>query len=115
MSSISIRLKPEELRSLSFGGVSGTYAAVGTGFSHPIILLQIVNDLNADILISFFNEEDHVFLKAGSFILIDAAANKADPGGTRFFDKGTIIQVKQASGAASSGSVYVAAFYGADQ
>lgn len=111
MSSIAIKLKPEELRLLSFGSVSGTYADLGDAFEHPIVLFHLVNNLNADILVSFFNQEDHVFVKEGSFVLYDVAANREEPAGCRTFERGTIVQVKKASSNPTSGAVYLSVFY----
>lgn len=114
MSNMSVNLKPEELRSLAFGSVSGTYANLGPAFQHPIVLFHIVNDLDVDVIISFFNQENHLFVKTGSFVLYDVAANREDPSGYRNFSRLTQIQVKQASGAAGSGSIYLSTFYAGD-
>jgi uncharacterized protein YfaT (DUF1175 family) len=111
MSSIAIKLKPEELRSLSFTGGLSSYTNVGTAFEHPIVLFHLINNLDADILVSFFNAEDHLFVKTGSFVLYDVAANREEPGGCRAFERGTIIQVKAADDAPTSGAVYLSVFY----
>lgn len=111
MSSIAIKLKPEEIRELSFGSVGASYTALGDAFDHPIVLFHLVNDLDDDIYVSFFNEENHLFVKQGSFVLYDVAANREEPGGCRTFEKGTIISVKRAGGAPTSGAVYLMTFY----
>lgn len=109
---LGIRLKPEVLRSIAFGGISGAYANVGTPLTEPAVILHLQNDTNADLLISFSGGVDHEFIKAGGFILFDAAANKSHLSETRVFSAQTQVQAKQASGAPSSGSLYLATFYG---
>lgn len=113
-SSQNVKMTPEGLRSLAFGSISTSYAPIGSALAHPIILLHIMNDTDADMYISFFDDEDHLFVKAGGFVLYDVAANKADPGGNRVFSKGLIISGRQVSAAPTSGSIYLIAFYGAN-
>ena len=111
MTNNNVKLKPEELRSAAFGSVGAAYSAIGGAFEHPIVLFHLVNDLDEDILVSFFNDEDHIFVKTGSFVLYDIAANSELPSGYRSFEKGTIVSVKRAGGAPTSGSVYLMTFY----
>ena len=111
MPNLDIKLKPETLRSLDFGDIDVNYTDLGTAFGHPIVLFHIINDLDEDILVSFFGGIDHLFVKAGSFTLYDVAANREEPAGARMFEKGTIIQVKSAVGLPASGSVYLTVFY----
>lgn len=111
MTNNNVKLKPEELRELSFTSVAASYTALGDAFEHPIVLFHLVNDLNEDIFVSFFNDENHMFVKEGSFVLYDVAANSELPSGYRSFEKGTIVSVKRAGGAPTSGAVYLMAFY----
>ncbi len=54
MSSLNaIRIMYEELKTLAFGGISGTYAAVGSAFENPDRILKITNTTDANLLISF--------------------------------------------------------------
>ncbi len=111
MSLLNIRLKPEPLRSLAFGSITGSYANIGTGFAHPSVILHVQNDTNAALLISFSQEVDHEFLAAGGFLLLDVASNRSNLSESRSFSQGTIIQVKSASGNPSSGSIYLSTYY----
>ncbi len=113
-SSQNIKMRPEAIRSLAFGSISASYADVGAALIHPIILLHLMNDTDADLFVSFFEAEDHLFIKAGGFILYDVSANKADPGGNRVFSQGLIVQAREVSSGPTSGSLYLMAFYGAN-
>lgn len=106
----SIIVAADTLRSLAFGSISGTYAAIGTAFGHPMRMVRIHNTCNTDMFISFDGTNNHDYLIAGESVTYSLTANKVDDGGW-FFRASTIVYVKQAS-APSSGSVYVTAFYG---
>ncbi len=106
----SIVVSVDGLRSLGFGSISGTYAAIGTPFGHPMRLIKVVNTCDAGMIISFDGINDNDFIPASSFALYDISTNEAGPDGW-FFRTGTQVYVKQLS-APSSGSVYVTAMYG---
>lgn len=105
--------KIDPLRSLAFGGISGTYATLGSAFEHLARIIVISNNTEGDMIVSDDNTvvEGKYFVAAGSFILIDIQANQND----NFDDKyvlpiGTQFYVKQLT-APVSGSVYLAMMY----
>jgi hypothetical protein len=101
----------DSYRTLAFGSISGTYAAVGTALEKPMRLLHFQNTSDVDLLISFDQVNDNLYLPAGSFALYDFNANQ-DPGADFKMQVGTQIYVKQASGAPGSGGIQVMAVYG---
>lgn len=111
MSSLSVRIRYEALRSLAFGGISGTYAGVGTAFADPVRILKITNLTDANLLISFDGVTDRDIIPANTIEVLDYGSNKADTGGQLDQSVGDRVYVKQASGAATSGSVYVTVIY----
>ncbi len=111
MSSLSVRIRYEALRSLAFGGISGAYAGVGIAFDNPVRILKITNLTNADLLISFDGVTDRDIIPANTVEVLDYGSNKANPGGQLDQSLGERVYVKQASGAATSGSVYVTVIY----
>lgn len=111
MSSLSVRIRYEPLRSLAFGGISGSYAAVGTIFANPVRILKITNLTDADLLISFDGVTDRDIIPASTIEVLDYGSNKADTGGQLDQSVGDRVYVKQASGAATGGSVYVTVIY----
>jgi hypothetical protein len=103
----------DSLRTLAFGGISGTYAAVGTAFTHPVRIMTISNQTDGDLIFSTddTNADGNVFLFAGEQRTYDFTANmipgKDDslvlPVGTEWF-------VKEST-AVSSGGVTIEAVY----
>ncbi len=103
----------ESLRSLAFGGISGTYAAVGTPTTHMIRAFCITNDTEGDMIFTLDNTDaaGNMFVAAGSYKLYDIQSNM----NAQFDDKyvleiGTQFYVKQST-APVSGSVYVECMY----
>lgn len=101
----------DELRSLGFGGISGSYATVGSPLSVLGRILTITNNTEGDMLFTTDSSRDELFVAAGSFKLYDIQANQND----NFDDKyvlpiGTQFYVKQVT-APVSGSVYIEITY----
>ncbi len=99
----------ESLRTLAFGGISGTYAAVGVPTTHPVRAVCITNNTAGDLIFSTDNTNTagHMFVAKGSYKLYDIQANM----NAQFDDKyvlptGTQMYVKQVT-APVSGDVYV--------
>ena len=101
----------DTLRSLAFGSISGSYAAVGTSFTHPVRLMCITNNTDADMLFSTDGVNDMLFIPSQSFKLFDLATNRALLGNIWCFPVGTQIYVKQST-APTSGSVYFECLWG---
>lgn len=103
----------EPLRSLAFGSISGTYAAVGTESLHPTRLICITNNTEGDMIFSRDTSisAGEVFVAAGAFKLFDIQSNlNVNKEDSYVFRKGTQWYVKQAE-APVSGSVYIEMIY----
>ena len=103
--------KIDTIRTLDSASISGTYASVGTTFTHLARIIHITNNTEGDMMFTDDNSVDKLFVAAGSFVLFDIQANQND----NFDDKyvlpiGTQIYVKQVT-APVSGDVYIAVFY----
>ncbi len=99
----------EPLRSLAFGSISGTYAAVGTPFAYPSRLICFTNDTQGNVIFSRDPSLSvgELFVAAGSFKLFDIATNHRPTNQDDFvFQVGTQWYVKQLE-APVSGSVYI--------
>ena len=109
MSAIAVRFDAQ--RTLAFGAISGTYAALGGPTTHLMRILKVVNNTNADLTISFDGTTDNDFVPANSFVLYDFESNSYSQ-----YDfllaLGTQLYVK---GAPGSGSVYAIMVYGKGQ
>jgi len=101
-------VRVDALRSLGFASISGTYAAVGTAFGHPMNIVKFINNTNADLTISFDGSTNNDFVPAGGFSLYDLTTNRTATNATFVFQLGTQVYVK---GSPTSGSFYVVAIY----
>jgi hypothetical protein len=106
----AIKLLTEPLRSLGFAAIGAAYAGIGTALDHPARIIRIQNLTDATLFFSFDGINDHEIMIPNSFILLDINSNKATEHGF-YLSEGTRIYVKR-SGVPSSGSVYVAVYYG---
>jgi hypothetical protein len=107
----AIRVRFEPLRSLAFGSISGTYAAIGTALANASHLLKVDNLTDVTQTISFDGINDHFVVPAQSGLVLDFSSDMVLPAGKLFLSQGTIIYVKQTAGAPSTGSVYVSSMY----
>lgn len=107
----AILMKYEPLRSIAFGGISGTYAGVGIPFDNSARMVEMWNMTDANLLISYNGVTDHNFIPANSGKVLDYAANKSLQGGVGEQQAGTRVYVKQEAGAATLGNVYLVVTY----
>lgn len=101
----------DEIRSLGFGAISGSYASVGDPLAVMARGVCISNNTEGDMMFTDDVTKDKIFVAAGSFKLWDIQAN-INP---QFDDKyvlpvGTQFSVKQIT-APVSGNVYVEIIY----
>jgi len=106
-------IKPFDLKSLAFGSIGATYAAIGTEVEGPITMFFIQNRTDAAMVFSYDGVADHLSLPAGGHISVDMVSNSIVTGNSEesVLNAQTIFYVKQEVGAATSGSVYVSGFY----
>ena len=101
------RAQIEPIRSLAFGSISASYAAVGTPSDSAIRIICFTNDTEGDKFFSRNGSTDEIVVLAGSFKLFDIQSNINPRREDKFvFDKGTQFSVKQIT-APVSGSVYI--------
>jgi hypothetical protein len=96
----------DTIRTLAFGGISGTYATVGTVFSFPVKLICFTNNTNGDVFFSDDGTNNKLFVAAGSFKLFDFTSNRNALQPVWAIPKGTQYYVKQST-APTSGAVYI--------
>lgn len=95
------------LRSLGFAGISGVYAVVGGPTTDRIRLVSFMNDTDGDLLITNDNTVDKIFLKAGSYKIIDVQSNmNAQFDDSYVLPVGTQWYVKQST-APTVGTIYL--------
>lgn len=97
----------DPVRELAFGGISGSYAAVGSALTKRARGFCLTNNTEGDMMFSLDGSNDHLFVHANSFKLWDVQSNCNPQFDDRFvIPIGTIFYVKQLE-APVSGSVYV--------
>lgn len=102
-----LRVFPEVLRSRNSSTFTGSYQTLGAAFDEAVRIMKITNNSTVDVTVSWDGTNDHEFLPAGSFVLIDVMTNKLNDNGL-FIEVGTQIYVK---GSAGTGSVYLSGYY----
>ena len=108
VSTPSLNVRFDALRSTAFGSITSSYVALGTPFSHMVRLLKFVNTTNADVLFSFDGITDNDVVPAGGFALYDFDTNSI------ITSSGTQVYIKS-SGSPSSGTVYLTCVYARSQ
>ena len=99
----------EPLRTLSNGGISASYAAIGTPTTHYIRAFCITNNTAGDMIFSIDNTvaAGQMFVARGSYKLYDVQSNMNQRADDKYvLPIGTIFYVKQST-APVSGDVYV--------
>lgn len=103
----------EPLRTLAFGGISGTYAAVGTPLAHMVRAFCITNNTQGDMIFSLdsSNSAGDMFIARGSYKLYDVQSNMNPRADDKYvLSIGEQFYVKQVT-APTSGNVYIECIY----
>jgi hypothetical protein len=101
----------DTIRTLAFGGISGTYAIVGTPTTNAVRLICFTNNTNGDMFFSNDGINNQLFVAAGSFKLLDICSNRDDTNGVYLLPARQQWYVKQST-APSAGAVYIEVLYG---
>jgi len=110
MSNVQI-VSMDPLRILGFASISGTYAAIGTAFLHPVRLICFTNTTDGDMFFSDDGVNDKLFIPKGGFKLFDLTTNRYKITTQWVLAEGTQFYVKQSS-APTLGSVYIECLWG---
>lgn len=105
-------VRADSIRTLAFGGISGTYATVGAALTHNWRMFRITNNTDGDLLISFDGTTDNLFVPKGSFVLYDLSANSPPISTSDNFvlQLGTQFYAKQST-APTTGAVWIEGLY----
>ena len=107
--SLAIRCLAEPRRTLAFGSISGSYAAVGSPFVHPARIVLFQNQTDSTIVFSLDGVNDHFSLLTNTSFVLDVSSNKDANGNGFYIAANTTIYV---SGSPGTGQVEVGVFYG---
>jgi len=96
----SIRATLETLRSLAFGSIGAAYAAIGTALADEAEQICLINNTDADLLISDDGVNNKIFLPKFSGYVLDLFSNN------KVIANRTVMYVKHNGVAPTEGSVY---------
>lgn len=100
----------DQLRSVAYTSITGSYLPVGTPFGHAVRLMAISNTADQDMLFSIDGVHDYLYVPAGTFKLYDVCTNR-ETACNFYIPIGTQFYVKYAS-SPSKGAVYLECIYG---
>lgn len=96
-----MRARYEELRSLAFGDIGAGYSQIGDETSDEVEISLVLNNTDADLILSFDGVTDHCFIPTYSQRVIDwRTNNKVQQKLSKFY-------VKHNGAAPTVGSIYV--------
>jgi len=104
----AIRMVPEQLRTLAFGSISGTYAGLGTAFNDSVRIMHIVNFTDVLLTFSIDGVNDYWVVAPNSYLILDFTANATTQGGSATVAAGTRVYVK---GSPTVNAVYLTVWY----
>lgn len=96
----------DAVREVAFGGISGTYAVIGSPLTDHARIVIFTNSTNVEVYITDDITKNEFRMASNSFKLIDFSTNKIRDDGL-FVAIGTQFYVKQVSGAPASGGVWI--------
>ena len=106
------RLRYDQMRTVAFGAITASYAALGTPIDFSYRMFKITNNTDGDMLFSFNGTNDNMFVPAFSFTLYDIATNAPNVGQNDelVLDPTTQFYIKYST-APSMGAVWVEGAY----
>jgi hypothetical protein len=107
----SIRLVPQTIRTVAFGGIDITYNPLGTPLTAAASIILLQNNTDASVFISLDGVNDHFFIPTNGFILLDLTTNKSLDQGA-FISQGTQFYVRLLFAAATTNAVYLSVMSG---
>lgn len=105
------RVAWDAVRELAFGGISGTYATIGTPLGDHVRIISLNNSTDQEVYISFDGSTDHLRMAQNSFKLFDISSNKIRDDGM-FLASGTQISVREVLAAVTEGAVWIEVAFG---
>ncbi len=110
----SIQARCDAYKTLAFGSITGTFAAVGTPIGHAWRIICITNNSDGDMIFSFDGTTNNLYLPANSFKLFDICTNQESAVDGFFISRNTQVYVKSAT-TPSKGAVFVEGWYGSGE
>lgn len=106
MGALGSSLTPDVLRVFASASLTSSYQLIQSVFSYPVRIMKITSTSSTDVTVSWNGVDDHEYIVAGSFLLIDVSANR-EASQICEIAKGTSILIK---GTAGTGNIYVSTY-----
>lgn len=88
MSNTGGRIKPEAVREIAFGSITGSFVALGVPIIAPSKMCRMVNETDAAVYVSIDGVTKHYRISPGSAYTKDEKTNDS------FFEAGTQFYIK---------------------
>ncbi len=75
MANTGVRLKPEEIREVAFGSLTGSFVQLGGDIVRPLNEITLMNETNAAVYVSLDGTTNHFRISPGTARTIDIKAN----------------------------------------
>jgi len=110
----SLRIFPQPLQSVSYLLMSTAYINIGTPLPFASRIIQLQNTTDNEVLISWDGINDHQFIPANGFVLLDVMTNKTASQEGWYVGAKTQLYARFPIGSspATQGAVYLTSFYG---
>lgn len=95
------KVRQEAIRTLAFGGIGVAHAIIGAAIADEAELICIVNNTDADLMVSYDGATDHVMMPMYSSYVIDFQSNEKQLGNR------TAFYVRHLGVAPTVGAIYV--------
>jgi hypothetical protein len=100
----------ETIRTVAFGGIGAAYAVFGIPLANTSRYLNFKNTTDQPVFISTNGVNNHLFLAANSFEVIDISTNRSIKEGL-YFPQGTQFWVIRAAAAPTVGAVWLSTIF----
>ncbi len=100
----------ETLRTAAFGSITGSLAALGSPYAHPVRVYIFTNGTDATIYVSWNGVNNMFAILAGNSLTLDIVTNKSVDDGL-YLEEGKSTYIAYAT-APTTGSVYLSVVYG---
>jgi hypothetical protein len=102
----------EPIRSITYADITDDLESFADPFANPVRIIDLFNDTDHSVYISFNGIDNHIYLPAHSGRIYDYAANKQAISYEFNQQKQTQLYITYVTDAPTLGAVYVTVIYG---
>lgn len=117
MSFNSIRFAADAMSTTGFAAITagaGAYVSAHTGLVNAARMVILKNQTDALLIVSMNGATDNIALAAGDQMILNICSNRTESGSAWVAGLGQRFFVKYSGAVATSGSLFISSFYGAE-